>query len=636
MMAHAPRWSGLQHPGRIARGVLGYLILASLLPVLAQALTLVVAGCLVLASSWIQSALLPHLPLDPVYASAGLYLVGDIDPHGLAISGPVGHALHQWLPAVFASESLVASGTVATAILEIGGTVVAGTLARLGAAIALLTVFQLIARFRRRAHWLPITLLLAQIHVLVDLAPDVGLHRSEIDAAGIPFLVASLLPVAEDGQRSFFTSQLDGVPESVVSMVSGILLTLIALGISVALTLILTSIVRAVARHRPGRSRLIIPTWKQGRSLLAQGTASASLVLLVTSSPFGAIADSETRVLEAPSIGSSSVTGAQPTSIVARTSRSDVRLERTESGFLLRVNGEPTVIKGVGYNPWYADQDPTTRRQLYDRDFQQIHAAGANMIEGWFESQFDTVTLDAANAHGLGVIMPFEMNQDYDYGDPAIQERFIQDLTAWVTRYRSHPAIRIWAPANEMMHRLLYPTLIRGATDPEQERRAADFTQFYVRVIDTVHTLDPDHPVLYRDAEDGYLDRLKIALAQDSVARPWFMYGANAYTPRISQIIRDWPGRGMNAPLMFSEFSPSGVVAADRPHRLKWFWSVIRSNPDLVLGGVVYTWCTGGPEDLDRVFGLTTPEGAPVDGSVAMLHRLFIDDQSVLPEVKES
>ena len=59
---------------------------------------------------------------------------------------------------------------------------------------------------------------------------------------------------------------------------------------------------------------------------------------------------------------------------------------------------------------------------------------------------------------------------------------------------------------------------------------------------------------------------------------------------------------------------------------LGWYWSTIRAHPKRVLGGVVYTWATRGPEDLDRVFGLTDESGAPVDGSLAALGRLFKED----------
>jgi len=181
----------------------------------------------------------------------------------------------------------------------------------------------------------------------------------------------------------------------------------------------------------------------------------------------------------------------------------------------------------------------------------------------------------------------------------------------------------MWAPGNEVLHRLIYPTLVRGSVDPDMELRAEDFAAFYVKVIDGIHELDPDHPVLYRDAEDGYVDRLATERKRDGVARQWLIYGANVYTPRIEQIARDWSAQTLGAPILFSEFAPTGMSAQDRPRRMEWIWKVIRSRPTMVLGGVVYTWSTNGPEDLDRVFGLTDGDGHPVDGCVDALSRMF-------------
>lgn len=53
---------------------------------------------------------------------------------------------------------------------------------------------------------------------------------------------------------------------------------------------------------------------------------------------------------------------------------------------------------------------------------------GINTIEGWFEKQFDTTTLDAAARNGIGVLMPFELNQDVDYSDPAIRQHGCRTL----------------------------------------------------------------------------------------------------------------------------------------------------------------------------------------------------------------
>src|SRR5438045_4196186 len=81
------------------------------------------------------------------------------------------------------------------------------------------------------------------------------------------------------------------------------------------------------------------------------------------------------------------------------------------------------------------------------------------------QAQFDQVTLDEAQRQGVRVIMPFELNQDYDYSDPAIQERCRQEITAWVLRYRDNPAVLMWGPGNEVIHRLIFPTAVQGQKD---------------------------------------------------------------------------------------------------------------------------------------------------------------------------
>src|SRR6185436_4063014 len=62
--------------------------------------------------------------------------------------------------------------------------------------------------------------------------------------------------------------------------------------------------------------------------------------------------------------------------------------------YTLRVNGKPTIVRGMGYNPWYADLPEDERHQQYRRDFSAMREIGVNTLEGWFQQQFDEVTLD--------------------------------------------------------------------------------------------------------------------------------------------------------------------------------------------------------------------------------------------------
>jgi hypothetical protein len=303
-----------------------------------------------------------------------------------------------------------------------------------------------------------------------------------------------------------------------------------------------------------------------------------------------------------------------------------VAVEGTGYQYTLRVDGQPTVVRGMGYNPWYASLPADERQQRYRRDFSAMQEIGVNTLEGWFQNQFDEVTLDEAQRHGLKVILPFELNQDYDYRDPAVKAMFRQQVTEWVLRYRDHPAVLMWGPGNEVMHRLIFPTAVKGQRDLAGEQRADDFAAFYVELVDMIRALDPNHPVVYRDAEDLYFTRLREALLRDGIRRPWFVYGTNVYTERLANVIERWPSQGLDAPLLVSEFSPGGSGTAERPNMLGWYWSTIRAHPKRVIGGVVYTWTTRGPEDLDRVFGLTDESGTPVDGSLGALRQLFRDD----------
>jgi hypothetical protein len=146
-------------------------------------------------------------------------------------------------------------------------------------------------------------------------------------------------------------------------------------------------------------------------------------------------------------------------------------------------------------------------------------------------------------------------------------------------------------------------------------------------LVDRVHALDPDHPVLYRDAEDTYLGRLNLALQATGVQRPWLVYGANVYSQvRLRQVIDAWPSRSRGGPLLISEFARGGVGPSERPLGFEQDWAIIRSRPEFVLGGLAYTWATNGPEELDRVFGLVDAQGLPTDGALAVLSASYLSD----------
>jgi hypothetical protein len=136
-----------------------------------------------------------------------------------------------------------------------------------------------------------------------------------------------------------------------------------------------------------------------------------------------------------------------------------------------------------------------------------------------------------------------------------------------------------------------------------------------------VRQFDPNHPVLYREAEDVYVKWLQDAWAPRG-APPGFVLGMNFYTFRLKDALAAWPSRHWDVPLVISEFAPAGLGRGERAAGYWKMWSIIRMRPELVLGAAPYVWNVEGPEPVDRLFGLTQ-DGKPVDSTLGTLRDMY-------------
>ncbi|MDP2662933.1 MAG: glycoside hydrolase family 2 TIM barrel-domain containing protein, partial [Dehalococcoidia bacterium] len=291
---------------------------------------------------------------------------------------------------------------------------------------------------------------------------------------------------------------------------------------------------------------------------------------------------------------------------------SKVKVTGSDYVYSYAVNSRIEKMRGVGYNALYSGLPTEERAARYDWDFAEMKAAGVNTILGWGLQRFDELILTKAQEYGLGVVMPYRISGDSDFTSASHQQQVLEDVRRWVERYKSYPALRMWGIGNEVIH----------AINP-QTAQAKAFGEFYVRLADEVHALDPDHPVLYRDAEDINIGPIKEALLKKGIHRPWFVYGGNYFTSRVCEAIPDWPKKGMNISMLVSEFAPSGLSPEGRPQGYLRMLRCITKDAPFVLGAFAYVWSTEGPEAVDRVFGLVNAQGEPVDRSLWALGRAF-------------
>ncbi|MEM2878239.1 MAG: glycoside hydrolase family 2 TIM barrel-domain containing protein [Candidatus Hadarchaeales archaeon] len=126
------------------------------------------------------------------------------------------------------------------------------------------------------------------------------------------------------------------------------------------------------------------------------------------------------------------------------------------SGNQLLVNGQSFIMKGVGYSPipigsgWAFDF--YGKPEIYNRDFLALRVMGCNTIRTW-TNVTSREFLDAAyneGDHPIYVIMGFTINPSLDLSSSTVREHYISEFRDYVSRYKDHPAVLMWAIGNEV------------------------------------------------------------------------------------------------------------------------------------------------------------------------------------------
>jgi hypothetical protein len=604
--------------------VLGWVLAVSLQQVLVLLLALGTSG---LAGSGLAHSLAGIVLRDRVYAGVALQIFGNIEVAGIALAGPSGEAAHHLWPLIFQAPTPATDAPWAGVVFGSGSSLAGVTLARLLAdGLTIATGCVLVASGvwglrARPGHWALWRWSLGSVVQAYGLAMLLVLRLGpeQLEALGLAQVATKVMALARADYDAFLAGAAPGLGLAIKVLV----------GIC---AYALAGLVLRRLRHRRTGVRIaaaappVLGKWS-GRLAFLNPVAPAlvalplALLLLQVGARGGAAYQPPPEsarpqrlapaAIVAPEQLASDVAYFAPASAPAKPSRVEV----SGGAFQYRytVNGRETVLRGVGYNIPPREESVVERAARLDRDFGLMEAAGVNTILGWDQGQFDELLLDIAERHHLGVILPFPLPEKADYGDLAQRAALRAEILTWVGRYRDHPALRMWGIGNEVMH------LERNPASP----RLRDFSSALVEIADAVHAADPDHPVIYREAEDIYLPMLAEALAARPAQRPWFVYGMNIFTYRLATILRGWPERGYDLPLVISEFGVPGMRRADRPGGYLKMWRMLAQQP-MILGGFAYVWYSNGPEPLDATFGLVDGNCVPTDGTLDTLSAAFL------------
>src|SRR5579864_7489524 len=603
---------------------LGAVVGGSLLGLVLRLAGFLLGALLVKALGTVVFDLLPRaLPLDPVYTRAAENSLVGMQIQRVAVVGALGDQLHTAWPNLFAPATR-AHWAFARLVVAPGGPVLAQLLASGIAHSLVLSVGLLMARngWRRHRASLVVAGVAMQVQIAIGILGDQPSIR-ELEATGVSFALNALLPSLAPRSAAL----TDGSAHVWPALVSALLVSLALLVgyLPVGLAVLLRDRTR---RLTLGTAALVMLGSGACAGLLNQdavlaGPAPAN-VLTVAPTPAPAPTEPITAsvAIVPQTISIDRWFEEQPADQPPMPSH--VEIVGSDFHYQYLVNGESQVIKGMGLNTQYASQlSPSDRAARIDSDMAEMSDLGVNTVLGWDPAEFDNVLLDAAQRHGIGVIMPFDLDPEADYTDPAVRRQLHDEVLAWVARYRNHTALRMWGLGNEVLHKIVHPSWL-GPQDPARERQAEAFSDWLIATADDIHAMDPDHPVTYRSAEDAFVDWVIAALdRRGGGPRPWFVWGTNCYQDYLAHIVDHWSESGLQSALWVSEFAPGGLAVPDRPAGFSAMWAAIRHDPDWVLGGAVYAWTRNGPEGVDRNFGLTD-DGVPVDGrSLEMLSALF-------------
>ena len=207
----------------------------------------------------------------------------------------------------------------------------------------------------------------------------------------------------------------------------------------------------------------------------------------------------------------------------------------------LLLNGRPFELRGVGVG--YAHGQNGANYLAMAREM------GANTVRTWGTRQGTEAYLNLAHQLGLYVNAGIWLNPVYDDGtcsyltDTAYQRRVREETIRYVTAYRRHPAILFWNIGNETI----------SWTKREEER--VGFCRFLETLIQDVHAIDPNHPVIYTSAFTTDIEYVKRYVPSlDAIGLNIYGGLEEAHQTVITEL---------NIPYVISEFGPLGPW--DRP-----------------------------------------------------------------------
>jgi len=221
-----------------------------------------------------------------------------------------------------------------------------------------------------------------------------------------------------------------------------------------------------------------------------------------------------------------------------------VKITGKRGSWVLTVNGKPFYIKGVGC---------ALAAGKGGEDYLKLaKETGANTVRTMGTDEGTEAYFDTALKYGLMVDAGIRFDYVSDkkeisyVDDSAYKEKKINEIIEYINKFKDHPALLMWNLGNDAIF----------FTKSEQER--VSLSKFLEEMVQLVHKLDPNHPVIYSSSSDvsdmPYIERYVPGLDA---------FGMNVYGS-IRAAHTKWYKSSLNKPYIVTEYGPAGPWAVQK------------------------------------------------------------------------
>ncbi|MEQ8983149.1 MAG: glycoside hydrolase family 2 TIM barrel-domain containing protein, partial [Deltaproteobacteria bacterium] len=294
---------------------------------------------------------------------------------------------------------------------------------------------------------------------------------------------------------------------------------------------------------------------------------------------------------------------------------------RDERGHLLLVDGVPTMVYGMnwGYMPigenysydFWGKSDDFIREAL-DAEISLLRKMGINVIRQyigipakWIRYIYEKHGIFTVLNHPIG---RYGMNIDgvwvspVDYSDERMREVIHEEIDALVRKYKDVPGLMMWMLGNENNYGLYWKsTEIEDLPEEQQgDIRAKYLYSLFGEVIDRIHNLDSNHPVVIANGDVGFID----VIAEE--CKNVDIMGSNVYRGASSRDLFEVIEKKLGVPFMYTEFGSDAFdakrmredhLAQAEYLRLQWQeiyeQSYGHGNVGNAIGGMIFQWSDG-------------------------------------------